>query len=122
MYRPVATAPTQGGIATESADYVVELNQIPRWSDAEYKSSSEYGNDDSSFRDSYFPDPLTSTSEGESLGNGMVTLFPVNHEINSKIYLWRGNPWNLEVDAVVNSTNEVSNITLLSNLYFPLMG
>ena len=25
-------------------------------------------------------------------------------------YLWRGNPWNLEVDAVVNSTNEVSTI------------
>jgi hypothetical protein len=38
----------------------------------------------------------------------MVSRFPVDHEINSKIYLWRGNPWNLEVDAVVNSTNEVN--------------
>ncbi|KAB1208076.1 hypothetical protein CJ030_MR7G003000 [Morella rubra] len=36
----------------------------------------------------------------------MASRFPVDHEINSKIYLWRGNPWNLEVDAVVNSTNE----------------
>ncbi|MFS7936014.1 putative Macro domain-containing protein [Helianthus anomalus] len=36
----------------------------------------------------------------------MVSRFPVDVEINSKIYLWRGNPWNLEVDAVVNSTNE----------------
>ncbi|KAI7995242.1 hypothetical protein LOK49_LG11G01061 [Camellia lanceoleosa] len=42
----------------------------------------------------------------ESSGNGMVFRFPVDHEINSKIYLWRGYPWNLEVDAVVNSTNE----------------
>ncbi|KAJ9707827.1 hypothetical protein PVL29_000073 [Vitis rotundifolia] len=106
MYRPVATAPTQGGIATESAEYVVELNQVPRWSDAEHKSSLEYDNEDSSFPNSYFPDPLTSTSEAEGGGNGMVSRFPVNHEINSKIYLWRGNPWNLEVDAVVNSTNE----------------
>ncbi|KAF9604622.1 hypothetical protein IFM89_008888 [Coptis chinensis] len=29
-----------------------------------------------------------------------------DHDVNSKIYLWRGNPWNLQVDAVVNSTNE----------------
>ncbi|XP_048135998.1 protein GDAP2 homolog isoform X3 [Rhodamnia argentea] len=36
----------------------------------------------------------------------MISRFPVEHEINSKIYLWRGNPWNLEVDAVVNATNE----------------
>uniref|UniRef100_A0A251RXS8 RuvB-like helicase n=1 Tax=Helianthus annuus TaxID=4232 RepID=A0A251RXS8_HELAN len=36
----------------------------------------------------------------------MVSRFPVDVEINSKIFLWRGNPWNLEVDAVVNSTNE----------------
>lgn len=121
MYRPVATAPTQGGIATESADYVVELNQVPRWSDAEHKSSLEYDNEDSSFPTSYFPDPLTSTSEAESGGNGMMSRFPVNHEINSKIYLWRGNPWKLEVDAVVNSTNEVSSITLQRKVYFLLM-
>ncbi|KAI3696338.1 hypothetical protein L1987_79351 [Smallanthus sonchifolius] len=37
---------------------------------------------------------------------GRVSRFPVDHEVNSKIYLWNGNPWNLEVDAVVNSTNE----------------
>ncbi|KAI3696341.1 hypothetical protein L1987_79354 [Smallanthus sonchifolius] len=37
---------------------------------------------------------------------GRVSRFPVDHEVNSKIYLWNGNPWNLEVDAVENSTNE----------------
>lgn len=118
MLRPVATAPTQGGIATESADYVVELNQVPRWSDAEHKSSLEHDHEDSSFTNSYFPDPLTSTSEAESSVNGIVARFPVDHEINSKIYLWRGNPWNLEVDAVVNSTNEVSSMTLLIRCIF----
>ncbi|XP_057509502.1 uncharacterized protein LOC130792075 isoform X2 [Actinidia eriantha] len=48
---------------------------------------------------------MPSTGAGSS-GNGMVSRFPVDHEVNLKIYLWRGNPWNLEVDAVVNSTNE----------------
>ncbi|KAK4399838.1 protein GDAP2 [Sesamum angolense] len=57
-------------------------------------------------RESIFPRPLTSGAEGENNGNGMVSRFPIDHEVNSKIYLWRGNPWNLEVDAVVNSTNE----------------
>lgn len=108
MYRPVATAATvtRGGSPTDSVDYVVSLDQVPRWSDAEYRLSLEFGNEDPSFSNSYFPDPLTSSSGAESGSNGMVSRFPVDHEINSKIYLWRGNPWNLEVDAVVNSTNE----------------
>ncbi|KAL2519308.1 appr-1-p processing enzyme family protein [Abeliophyllum distichum] len=59
------------------------------------------------FPNLHFPDPLISASEGGSSGDGMLSRFPVDHEINSKIYLWRGNPWNLEVDAVVNSTNEM---------------
>ncbi|KAG6599043.1 Protein GDAP2-like protein, partial [Cucurbita argyrosperma subsp. sororia] len=88
-------------------DYVVNLDQIPRWSDAEHRSSLEFVNEDPSFSNSYFPDPLTSPSDDAEGGtNGVVSRFPVDHEINSKIYLWRGNPWNLEVDAVVNSTNE----------------
>lgn len=108
MYRPVPTAATvtRGGSPTDSVDYVVSLDQVPRWSDAEYRLSLEFGNEDPSFSNSYFPDPLTSSSGAESGSNGMVSRFPVDHEINSKIYLWRGNPWNLEVDAVVNSTNE----------------
>lgn len=108
MYRPVPTAATatRGGLPTDSVDYVVSLDQVPRWSDAEYRLSLEFGNEDPSFSNSYFPDPLTSSSGAESGSNGMVSRFPVDHEINSKIYLWRGNPWNLEVDAVVNSTNE----------------
>ncbi|KAK6133751.1 hypothetical protein DH2020_032462 [Rehmannia glutinosa] len=88
---------------TDSGDSVVTLDQVPRWSDSEFRS---YENEDSAFQNPYFPDPLTSASEGENSGNGMVSRFPVDHDINSKIYLWRGNPWNLEVDAVVNSTNE----------------
>ncbi|KAI8536688.1 hypothetical protein RHMOL_Rhmol10G0276000 [Rhododendron molle] len=104
MYRPVATTTTRGGLPTDNGDSVVTLDQVPRWSDAEYKFSFE--NEDPGFPNLYFPDPLASSSGAKSSGNGMVSRFPVDHEINSKIYLWRGNPWNLEVDAVVNSTNE----------------
>ncbi|XP_068326355.1 uncharacterized protein [Pyrus communis] len=112
MYRTVATATTatRGGSPTDSGDCVVTLDQVPRWSNSEHRSSLEYDNEDpsfsNSFSNSFFPDPLTSQSGGESSSNGIVSRFPVDHEINSKIYLWRGNPWNLEVDAVVNSTNE----------------
>uniref|UniRef100_A0A5B7AVW6 Macro domain-containing protein n=1 Tax=Davidia involucrata TaxID=16924 RepID=A0A5B7AVW6_DAVIN len=104
MYRSVSATTTRGGLPTDSGDSVVTLDQVPRWSDAEYRSS--YDNEDHAFPNLYFPDPLTSSSEAESSGNGMVSRFPVDHEINLKIYLWRGNPWNIEVDAVVNSTNE----------------
>lgn len=107
MYRTVATATTRGGVPSDSGDSVVSLDQVPRWCDAEHRSSLEFEIEDPSFSNSYFPDPLTSPGE-ESGSNAMVSRFPVDHEINSKIYLWRGNPWNLEVDAVVNSTNEVS--------------
>lgn len=108
-HRSVATATTtRGGSPTDSGDSVVTLDQVPRWSDAESRSSFSYDHEDPSFLNSHFPDPLTSPSEGETGNTGMVSRFPVDHEINSKIYLWRGNPWNLEVDAVVNSTNEVN--------------
>lgn len=108
MYRPVATATPRGGDPTDSGDSVVTLDQVPRWSDAESRASFEYENvEDPSFSNAYFADPLSSPGE-ESSSNGTVSRFPVDHETNSKIYLWRGEPWNLEVDAVVNSTNEVS--------------
>ncbi|KAH9774106.1 Macro domain-containing protein [Citrus sinensis] len=106
MYRPVATATPRGGLPSDSGDSVVTLDQVPRWSDAEHRLSLDYESEDPSFSNSYFADPLASSSGAESSGNGMVSRFPVDHEINSKIYLWRGNPWNLEVDTVVNSTNE----------------
>ncbi|GFP87319.1 protein gdap2 homolog [Phtheirospermum japonicum] len=102
MYRAGAATPNRGGFPTDSVDSVVTLDQVPRWSDSEFRYS--YENEDSSFHNPL--DPLASASDGENSGNGMVSRFPVDHEINSKIYLWRGNPWNLEVDAVVNSTNE----------------
>ncbi|KAF6171745.1 hypothetical protein GIB67_007266 [Kingdonia uniflora] len=105
MYRSVPLDGSQGGLPTDSGDYVVSLDQVPCWSDAEQRSSLACENEDPSFPNSCFLDPLT-TSSGENGVNGSISRFPVDHEINSKIYLWRGNPWNLEVDAVVNSTNE----------------
>ena len=107
MYRTMAMATTRGGVATDSGESIVSLDQVPRWKDAEQRSSLEFEIEDPSFSNSYFPDPLTSPGK-DSGSNAMVSRFPVDHEVNSKIYLWRGNPWNLEVDAVVNSTNEVS--------------
>lgn len=105
---PTATT-SRGGTPTESADYVVTLDQIPRWSDVEQRSlEGEAGGDPSSHSNPRYANPLASSSSEAGGGNGMmVSKFPVDHEINSKIYLWRGEPWNLEVDAVVNSTNEV---------------
>ncbi|KAJ1395910.1 hypothetical protein SESBI_32996 [Sesbania bispinosa] len=107
MHRPVVPSATpRGGMPTDSGDSVVTLDQVPCWSDTDQSLGNANG--DSSFSSSYFPDPLASPS-GADGGDGSVTVsrFPVDREINSKIYLWRGNPWNLEVDAVVNSTNEL---------------
>ncbi|CAN0923555.1 Protein GDAP2 homolog [Linum grandiflorum] len=84
----------RGGSPTESGGSVTTLDQVPRWSDVE--SRSTFGNED----------PLTSIPDGDTSCSGMASRFPVDHEINSKIHLWRGNPWDLEVDGVVNSTNE----------------
>ncbi|XP_027346698.1 protein GDAP2 homolog isoform X2 [Abrus precatorius] len=103
MYVPVATSATpRGGVPTDSGDSVVTLDQVPRWNDTDQSLGFE-----TPFSGSYFPDPLASPS-GADGGDGSesVSRFPVDHEVNSKVYLWRGNPWNLEVDAVINSTNE----------------
>ncbi|KAM0949271.1 putative CRAL-TRIO lipid binding domain, Macro domain, CRAL-TRIO lipid binding domain superfamily [Dioscorea sansibarensis] len=106
MYRGVAAAgPTRGGLPSDSGDGVVTLDQVPRWIDADQRSAA-YGSGDPSSPFSYFSDPLTASAEGDAGNDGVVSRFPVDQEINSKIYLWRGHPWNLEVDAVVNSTNE----------------
>ncbi|CAK8577284.1 unnamed protein product [Lathyrus sativus] len=103
MQRPVAVSATpRGGLPTDSSDSIVTLDQVPRWNDTD--QSLGYENGEAPFSNSYFPDPLASTSGAD--GSSSVSRFPVDHEINSRIYLWRGNPWNLEVDAVVNSTNE----------------
>ncbi|CAN6844043.1 hypothetical protein Bca4012_049799 [Brassica carinata] len=112
MYQAVPTATTsRGGTPTESADYLVTLDQIPRWSDVEQRSSSsslEGETGDPAHSNPRYANPLASSSSeaGGSSGNAMVSKFPLDLEIISKIYLWRGEPWNLEVDAVVNSTNE----------------
>lgn len=49
-----------------------------------------------------------SGSENGGTVFGTTSKFHVDHDINAKLYLWRGTPWALEVDAVVNSSNEVS--------------
>ncbi|KAG0457426.1 hypothetical protein HPP92_022266 [Vanilla planifolia] len=103
MYRSVAT---RGGMPTDSGGgSVVTLDQVPRWNDADQRSSFMYGPGDPS-SPLYFSDPLTSASGTSTGADGAVSRFPVDHDINARIYLWRGNPWNLEADAVVNSSNE----------------
>jgi len=104
MYRSVATSATRGGMPTDSGDVVVRLDQVPRWTDSDQRSPAI---EDPSLPCSYFSGPLTSPTGADGGGDAVKSRFPVDHEINSKIYLWRGNPWNLEVDAVVNSSNEV---------------
>ncbi|CAI5484862.1 unnamed protein product, partial [Closterium sp. Yama58-4] len=56
-----------------------------------------------------FDDPLSAHGlelRGRGRGSGGAPKFPVNAELNVKVYVWRGAPWALEVDAVVNSTSE----------------
>lgn len=106
MYRSVAAGDTPAVAPADVAEVVVRLDQIPRWTDADQRSAAaSFTGEDPSLPYSYFPDPLTSAS-GAGAG-GQASPFPVDDEINSKIYIWRGSPWNLEVDAVVNSTNEI---------------
>jgi len=98
----------------------VTLDQVPRWSDPDQRifpaasasgepSEAESGASEEPAALGFlsFSDPLTGDDAGGG-GRGGASRFPVDQEINSRIYLWRGHPWNLEVDAVVNSTNEVA--------------
>jgi len=97
----------------------VTLDQVPRWSDPDQRifpaastsgeASAEGGESEPPAALGFlsFSDPLTGDDAGGG-GRGGASRFPVDQEINSRIYLWRGHPWNLEVDAVVNSTNEVA--------------
>lgn len=87
-------------------DHTVKIDQVPKW--IEQESSIEFliTNDRALIGgESSFNDPLSSPV-GESADCELPSKFPVDNDINSKLYLWRGPPWSLEVDAVVNSTNE----------------
>ncbi|PAN47117.1 hypothetical protein PAHAL_9G235400 [Panicum hallii] len=107
-----AMVPGVGGV-----EPAVTLDQVPRWSDPDQRifpaastsgeASAEGGGSDPPAASGFlsFSDPLTGDDAGGG-GRGGASRFPVDQEINSRIYLWRGHPWNLEVDAVVNSTNE----------------
>ena len=81
MYRTVAMATTQGGVATDSGESIVSLDQVPWWKDAKQRSSLEFEPEDPSFSNLYFPDPLTSPGE-DSGSNAMVSRFPVDREVN----------------------------------------
>ncbi|KAG2548783.1 hypothetical protein PVAP13_9KG216585 [Panicum virgatum] len=108
-----AMVPGVGGV-----EPAVTLDQVPRWSDPDQRifpaasasgepSEAESGASEEPAALGFlsFSDPLTGDDAGGG-GRGGASRFPVDQEINSRIYLWRGHPWNLEVDAVVNSTNE----------------
>ncbi|PNX64162.1 hypothetical protein L195_g061982, partial [Trifolium pratense] len=84
--RPVAasSATPRGGLPNDSEeDSVVTLDQVPRWIDAEHSLENDNR------------DPLAFQSGTGSGAGGSVCRFPGDHEINSRIYLWRGDPWNL---------------------------
>ncbi|KAJ7523248.1 hypothetical protein O6H91_18G043300 [Diphasiastrum complanatum] len=90
---------------------VVKLDQVPRWSESDLHVSAvrARGKDAAAgFEELSMGDPLTSGGGGgQSMSSGRaITQFKVDPEINWKLYIWQGAPWNLEVDAVVNSTNE----------------
>lgn len=99
-----------GRLSTRSGpteQHVVRLEQVPRWIEQEPLSPSA-SHSESEASDRGFVDPLTSLAGSENGGTvfGTTSKFHVDHDINAKLYLWRGTPWALEVDAVVNSSNE----------------
>jgi hypothetical protein len=102
-----AMAPGVGGV-----EPAVTLDQVPRWSDPDQRlpsSPTAAGSEAPASSFLSFADPLDAAAGAGGRG---ASRFPVDDEVNSKIYLWRGHPWNLEVDAVVNSTNEVGRDSL----------
>jgi len=64
----------------------VSLDTIPTW------------------QSSISQDPLTQASSPST--SDTFSRFPFNPSLNSIIRVWKGEIWNLEVDAIVNSTNE----------------
>ncbi|CAI7794278.1 unnamed protein product [Closterium sp. NIES-53] len=87
---------SSAGVATGASSYATAI-----------ASTSSAGDEDPGG----FDDPLSAhglelRGRGRGRGSGGAPKFPVNAELNAKVYVWRGAPWALEVDAVVNSTSE----------------
>jgi len=90
--------------------HVVRLEQVPRWVEQEptHLSTSPNCHGGAKSPDEnppFIDDPLTGSENGET-NVGNTSKFALDHDVNAKLYLWRGTPWALEVDAVVNSSNE----------------
>lgn len=96
------------GFLSENSKSGLGLDKVPRWIDTDFGSLPDNGDEDASFSNPYFADPLAFHGGTVNGTNRMISRFPVDHDISSKIYMWKGEPWNLSVDAIVNSTNEVS--------------
>ncbi|KAI4339405.1 hypothetical protein MLD38_024352 [Melastoma candidum] len=94
------------GFLSENGKRGLGLDKVPRWIDTEFGPLPGNEDGDALFSNPYFADPLASRGGSINGANGMISRFPVDQDINSRIYMWKGEPWNLAVDAVVNSTNE----------------
>eukprot|EP00850_Spirogloea_muscicola_P015672 SM000122S25779 [mRNA] locus=s122:194125:198208:- [translate_table: standard] len=96
------------GAASPRHDHVVKLDQIPKWADQEQHAAgagASNGHGGGPPTKPGRPAFLNAAPAGELHAN-TSSPFPVNPAINSRLHIWRGAPWPLEVDAVVNTTNE----------------
>eukprot|EP00850_Spirogloea_muscicola_P006645 SM000032S12029 [mRNA] locus=s32:17033:21119:- [translate_table: standard] len=96
------------GAASPRHDHVVKLDQIPKWADQEQHAAgagASNGHGGGPPTKPGRPAFLKAAPAGELHAN-TSSPFPVNPAINSRLHIWRGAPWPLEVDAVVNTTNE----------------
>lgn len=81
---------------------MVTLDSVPSWSDTELYPTPPHILACAMSSLGPLADPLTSPSSPPK--------FPVDPDINSKLHLWHGEPWNLDVDAVVNSSDETLSV------------
>eukprot|EP00250_Pteridium_aquilinum_P035459 c9454_g1_i1 orf=16-1599(+) len=91
---------------TKRSNSAVTLDQVPAWSDLEVFPTPPYLVSGKAGGGS-LADPLISPSPSPSPS---PSKFPCHPLLNSKLFVWRGDPWALVVDAVVNSSNETLDV------------